>query len=218
MRNKYPEQTLEQILSVSARLFIEKGYDKTSVQDIIEALGMSKGAVYHHFKSKEAILEAVMERRSAQAASLLTRLTQTTEAPNAREKLAKILEVLISDPETHSLDSVLIAQIKNPQFVVTGITDSVNKDAPAIARLLVEGTADGSITTDFPTECSEIFMLLMNIWLNPVLFARDFAATETRLRTLQQTMRLLGADIVSDQVLQKAAHRYSEMGRFQQKG
>ena len=56
-RNKYPEETQRKILDVSFRLFTEKGYDHTTIQDIVDALGMSKGAVYHHFKSKEDILD-----------------------------------------------------------------------------------------------------------------------------------------------------------------
>ena len=57
-RNKYPEVTVERILDVSQRLFLEKGYDNTTIQDIVDQLGgLSKGAVYHHFKSKEERLK-----------------------------------------------------------------------------------------------------------------------------------------------------------------
>ena len=56
-RNKYPEETVARILDVSLKLFLEKGYENTTIQDIIDALGnLSKGAIYHHFKSKEDIL------------------------------------------------------------------------------------------------------------------------------------------------------------------
>ena len=52
-RNKYPEETVNLILDVSQRLFIEKGYDNTTIQDIIDELGgLTKGAIYHHFSSK----------------------------------------------------------------------------------------------------------------------------------------------------------------------
>ena len=62
-RNKYPEVTVEKILDVSQRLFYEKGYEKTSIQDIVNELGgLSKGAIYHHFKSKEDILCELEER------------------------------------------------------------------------------------------------------------------------------------------------------------
>lgn len=55
-RNKHPEQTVQKILDVSLKLFGEKGYEKTTIQDIVDALGMSKGAIYHHFKSKDDII------------------------------------------------------------------------------------------------------------------------------------------------------------------
>ena len=59
-RNKHPEETVNLILDVAFRLFMEKGYEHTSIQDIIDRLGgLSKGAIYHHFKSKEDILVAV---------------------------------------------------------------------------------------------------------------------------------------------------------------
>ena len=66
-RNKYPEITVEKILDVAQRLFLEKGYDNTTIQDIVNELGgLTKGAIYHHFKSKEDILDAMIERMSRQ--------------------------------------------------------------------------------------------------------------------------------------------------------
>ena len=65
-RNKHPEATVECILDVAQRLFLEKGYDQTTIQDIADGLkGMTKGAVYHHFKSKEEIMSAVGDRMFA---------------------------------------------------------------------------------------------------------------------------------------------------------
>ena len=59
-RNKYPEVTVEKILDAAQRLFLEKGYENTTIQDIVGELGgLTKGAVYHHFKSKEEIMDAV---------------------------------------------------------------------------------------------------------------------------------------------------------------
>ena len=62
-RNKHPEETVNLILDVASRLFMEQGYEHTSIQNIIGCLGgLSKGAIYHHFKSKEDILEAVIDK------------------------------------------------------------------------------------------------------------------------------------------------------------
>ena len=48
-RNKHPEQTVQLILDTASTLFLQKGYDKTTLQDIIDATKLSKGAIYNHF-------------------------------------------------------------------------------------------------------------------------------------------------------------------------
>ena len=61
-RNKYPEETKKKILEVARELVCMKGYDNTTIQDIVDNLGgLTKGVIYHHFKSKQDILEKVME-------------------------------------------------------------------------------------------------------------------------------------------------------------
>ena len=61
--NELHVKTVNQILNVAYRLFMEKGYEHTSIQDILNNLGgLSKGAIYHHFASKEDILVAVIDR------------------------------------------------------------------------------------------------------------------------------------------------------------
>ena len=52
----------DEILDVAERLIRTRGYDGVSVQDVQNELGCSRGAIYHYFRSKEAILEAVIER------------------------------------------------------------------------------------------------------------------------------------------------------------
>jgi len=62
-RKKEPDNTIQQILDVSQKLFLEKGYENTTVQDIVDNLGgLSRGAIYHHFKSKDEIIEAITNR------------------------------------------------------------------------------------------------------------------------------------------------------------
>ena len=57
-RNKHSEETVNLILDTAFSLFMEKGYEHTSIQDLLNNLGgLSKGAIYHHFKSKEEILD-----------------------------------------------------------------------------------------------------------------------------------------------------------------
>ncbi len=79
-RNNNPEQTQERIVDASIKLFIEKGYEQTTIQDILDTLNLSKGGLYHHFKSKEEILEAVKQKRAQYATDMLRDLIENTEA------------------------------------------------------------------------------------------------------------------------------------------
>ncbi|MFP3421281.1 TetR/AcrR family transcriptional regulator [Bacillus sp. SIMBA_154] len=209
---------MQQILDVSTKLFQEKGFEKTSLQDIIYELNMSKGAIYHHFKSKEEILRAVMDRQFRYATQKLEELIAHTEAAHGKEKLQRILEQLVADPQSHSIDGILLDQIKNPQFVVEGMKAGVNQDPLKIKRLILEGIEDGSMTTAFPGEVAEVFMLLVNIWLNPTLFVRDQEDTVQRLHFLQQMMKGLGVDVVSDLFIQKVTAHYAGIGGYDQPG
>lgn len=61
---KSGEESRKKILEVAEKLFLEKGYDDTSISDIVKELGMTKGVIYHHFKSKQNIFETVLEAYS----------------------------------------------------------------------------------------------------------------------------------------------------------
>lgn len=221
-RIKQPEQTLEAILQIASKLFAEQGFEKTSMQHIIDELGMSKGAIYHHFKSKEEILSVVMERQFNKTTQYMEQLIAQTAAGtldeqyNAKERLVFILDHLLASEDVHAMNEVFSTQIKNPQFVVTGIQRGVGVDAPVIASIIAQGNKDGSITTDYPLQCAEIFLLLVNIWINPMLFERNQEDTYNRLKFLQHMMKSLGVDIVTDALIGKIVDRHVEIGGYKQ--
>lgn len=206
-RNKHPEQTLEKIVVTAARLFVEKGYEQTSVQDILDATGLSKGGLYHHFKSKEQILDAVMQRRIQYVNKRFQELIRNTPDKNAKEKLKKILGQLAADAETHALDQALASQL-DPHFVVNGIQTCVAQDAPIVAGLIREGNHDGSLHVQQPELCAEVFLMLLNYWANPVLFHRNSEETEVRLRYLQSVMIQLGLDLIDDSLIADLIQAY----------
>ena len=162
-RNKYPEETVKKILDVSHQLFREKGYDHTTIQDITDALGMSKGAVYHHFKSKEDILDKLTDRyydemgwfRGIRLDSSLTGL----------EKVRQVLLRLLSDPGKLDLDRLTSSTTMDPKLLTLTLRASVADSGPFLEALIREGIADGSIAVAQPKEFSEAFMILMNLWV-----------------------------------------------------
>ncbi len=90
-RNKYPEETVAKILDAALELFCVQGYEGTSIQDIVDRLdGMTKGAVYHHFKSKEEIFNAAFDRATAPIAEH-RRATLGAGNMTGAQKLKRIL-------------------------------------------------------------------------------------------------------------------------------
>ena len=59
---KSADERKGEILDVAEQLFAEKGFDNASTNDIIKKIGIARGTLYHHFKSKEEILDAIVER------------------------------------------------------------------------------------------------------------------------------------------------------------
>ena len=112
-RNKYPQRTVEKILEVSLALFNEKGYEKTTIQDIVNALGMSKGAIYHHFKSKDEIIEALSEHcyhGDAQMELLFNASDKT-----GIEKLRAIIYRQIQNEEKKQIDTISIKSLEESE-------------------------------------------------------------------------------------------------------
>lgn len=202
-RNKYPERTKEKILDVSFRLFAEKGYDKTSIQDIVNALGMSKGAIYHHFASKEEILEAIGER------SFLSRQSDVITDPNMNglEKLKAYIRNEFSNYEKQTIDRFAKNIIRIPQFTSMLLENTLTKNALMFEELMNEGIQDGSIQVTNPKLVSELFMLMSNIWVNPLLW--DYHPEEflARVTMIKDVLDNLGFPII-DQELKDSILQY----------
>lgn len=204
MPKKYNSQaTIETILTVSARLFLEKGFDKTSIQDIAEAAGISKGAIYHHFKSKDEIISAVTDSQTQTTKSMLENWLSETEALTGKERLIAVLEKNLDCQDAHYLDEVMSVRMKSAEFVLSYMQTCVNQDAALISNTIRQGVADGSLVTDFPDECAEVFLLLMNVWCDPAVFRCDTRKLSLRLRFLQHLMNSIGIDVLSDTLLEK---------------
>ena len=115
-RNKYPEETEKLILDVSTKLFMEKGYENTSLQDIINNLGgLTKGAIYHHFKSKEEIYNAVIYRMTADTDDDIFKIIEKKDM-NGREKLKYILLYSITAAEQKNYSLISPDYSKNPKM------------------------------------------------------------------------------------------------------
>lgn len=213
-RNKHPEETINLILDVAYRLFMEKGYEHASIQDIISHLGgLSKGAIYHHFKSKEDILIAVTDRMTAESNRLLGRIRDCT-GMTGREKLKAIFKESINRPVQDEIFAAAPNFHNNPKLMVSLLNDTIKEAAPIYIKPIIEqGIADGSIQTDYPEQLAELILLVANVWMNPMVFEDTGEESYGKVRVFQQMMRGFGLDIIDEEMsgrLQELTTIYQE--------
>lgn len=203
-RNKYPEETVNLILDVAFRLFMEKGYEHTSIQDIIDYLGgLSKGAIYHHFKSKEDILYAVMGRMTAESNLRLKEICDRTDL-NGKEKLKTLFRLSLDRPVMEDVFTVSPNVYNNPRFLSSFLHEAVEESAPDyILPIIRQGIADGSITTEYPEQLAQLISLLANIWINPIIFEDSREETYRKFVIFDQVLKGLGLNIVDQEMLER---------------
>jgi len=88
-------ETRRQIVEVADRLFYERGFEATSFADIAQAVGLSRGNFYYHFRTKDEILGAVIDRRMATTRAMLEAWEEETPAP--AERIRRFLRMLIAN-------------------------------------------------------------------------------------------------------------------------
>lgn len=200
-RNKHPEETVNLILETATRLFMEKGYEHTSIQDIINNLGgLSKGAIYHHFKSKEDILVAVTDKMTEESNRMLEKIRDCTGL-TGKEKLRTIFKESINRADMDDLFTVAPDLSNNPRLLFSTFRDTVDNVAPDyILPIIEQGISDGSIQTDYPAELAELIILAANIWTNPMIFNNTMEEYYRKLMVFKQMMEGFGLDIVDDEL------------------
>ena len=195
----------DEFLDVAQRLLETKGYEQVSIQDVLREVGTSKGAFYHYFSSKQALLEAVVQRVAEAIATTLTPVADDPDLPaldklrhffaalamwkaERRDLLVSLLQVWCSD------DNALLRQKLRP-----GIADRI---APLLADIIGQGVQEGVFTVAYPDQMGRVVVSLIQD-LNDRLAELVLAAEpgQRMLRTAEHTVaaytdaleRMLGA-------------------------
>ena len=158
---KHPEIRREELLGIAARLFGQAGYDATSIDDIIRVAGLSKGAFYHYFPSKDALLEALASRAAEQALrhlgrvfsdpgmTAIQRLNAFLERGRRRDQGEPNVAIFsaIFRPENLPLYHRLHAAVTRVMI-------------PPLTRIIEQGVQEGSMRSEYPPTTAEIVLAL----------------------------------------------------------
>lgn len=161
----------EEILKAALRLFVEKGYTNTSMDDVAEAVGLTKGGLYHHIEKKEDLLRQIHDQ-------LLT--AYMIRVPGAVDGIEDPIEKLAAWVRAHT--AIVIDYIHHIKVFYTELDQlspeslkELNErrdNAPRILREILEsGIAAGKIHPDIdPNICSYLILGMLNwiyIWYRP---------------------------------------------------
>lgn len=205
-RNKYPEKTVEQILEAATKLFIEKGYEQTTILDIVgEMDGLTRGAFYHHFKSKEEVFDALIAQTNESNNAFYQSIKNNATLTGA-QKLKEIVGLSIGSKASDEALKASPSLLDNPKFLATQMKQLIEVVAPEyIAPIILEGISDGSITNTTPNELAELIAIFINVWLNPAVYGSDKQSALAKCKMINELVSHYGFTLFDDETIAKLA-------------
>lgn len=199
-RNKYPEETVQKILDAALKLFLDKGYEQTTILDIVDNLGgLTRGAFYHHFKSKEEVLDALGDRLFYDN-NPFEKVKQRSDL-NGLEKLKYILIDSLEITDRRKINNMAVSALQSPAFLKKLIDDNRDVLAPQFCEIVEEGVKDGSIKTGHPKLLSELIVLMTNFWTVPTIFSSSTEESVEKLIFIKEITDLIGLPLLNDDIL-----------------
>jgi len=151
-------------LDVAQRLVQAKGYEAMSIQDVLDELEASKGAFYHYFDSKQALLEAVVERFADVAIAELAPVLNDPKLPALRKlerffagiarRKAEQKELMLAIIEIWNSDGNAIVREKLRRL-------TVSRMVPLLSAVIKQGIDEGVFRVASPDETATVFVSLM---------------------------------------------------------
>ena len=191
------------ILDQAAILINSVGYDQMSIQELISRLGISRGALYHYFDSKQAILEALIDRMGSQALAILLPVINDPDL-TALEKFHRYVNASIAfkSGQQELIKDVLQVWYSEDNLRVRHKLQAATLDSTAphiLEPIIRQGVAERVFDTRYPTEAARI---VAGIWLgladSLIMIADDGESLIERARILVEATtdsveRILGA-------------------------
>lgn len=147
-----------EILDVAEELFVTKGYDKTSTNDILERVDIARGTLYYHFKSKEDILNAIIERINLSLIAKAKAIAKDTSI-SIPDRIVMTIAGLNVDTE---IGHEIIDEVHKPQNALMHQkmqNDLVGKIVPILTGLVIEGNEQKIFNVKYPKETVEMLIL-----------------------------------------------------------
>lgn len=147
----------EEILAAALQLMHAKGYEAMTIEDLLQRLQMSKGALYHYFRSKRALLEGVVEHIGESAMPQLTKIVDDPDR-GALEKLHAYFDASSTWKSEHVTSVTTLIKLwhdENNALLRQKMTQgSMRTTAPILEAIIRQGCEEGVFDTEFPHEAA----------------------------------------------------------------
>jgi TetR/AcrR family transcriptional repressor of nem operon len=162
---KEQEHTVKrnEILDAAQQLVTSKGYEQMTIQDILDTLHISKGALYHYFSSKLALLEALVARMQDEIEQLLLPLIHDPNKP-ALSKLQCFFSILMQWKTAQKPFLLALTRVwyTDDNALVRQKVRAVmlQRLAPLLTEIIQQGIQEGTLTTAYPDEAGVVVLSL----------------------------------------------------------
>ncbi|WP_439019583.1 TetR/AcrR family transcriptional regulator [Bacillus thuringiensis] len=164
------EERRKEILETAERLFITKGYTKTTVNDILKEIGIAKGTFYHYFKSKEEVMDEIIMRIIKEDVAKAKVIVSNPNIP-VLEKLFRVL--MEQSPKSGDVKDKMIEQFHQPnnaEMHQKSLVQSIIHLSPVLTEVLEQGIAEGIFSTPYPQETIELLLSSAQVIFDEGLF------------------------------------------------
>lgn len=191
------EITKRKIAEASLKMFGTKGYEQTSVADIAKEIQLTKGAVYHHFESKEKILEYVTMMTQQKMINQVAEIVYD-EKEDVDGKVKKIIQYFIeSKQEQILLQNSWVERV--PFALLNTIRISNRELVPYFLKLIMIKQTEIKNQTKYVNEIAEIMVLLFDVWLDPIIFERTSTEIFSRLEFILDMLNRFDIELISEE-------------------
>jgi AcrR family transcriptional regulator len=202
---KDPDERRSELIACAQELFYTKGYESTSVRDIVDEVGVAKGTFYYYFDSKLGVLEAMVDEAISQSVALLHRIVADETLP-VLEKWARAFQMVAAWKAGHKAE--LLAMLHAMQMDENLLlrykvqTRTLQLLSPEFAKIITQGVEEGVFETVFVEESAEITLSIMQglsdpvygILLNPDNYEDPVALARRKITAVETAIeRVLGA-------------------------
>lgn len=167
-QTKSPAERKEELITTAGHLFLENGYDQTSVSDIVKAIGVAQGTFYYYFKSKTDILEAVSEQMVIDMETEIGELSESMDMP-CHTRICTMLNRIFYFRRTREPLIQLLHHESNSALHNKLSQKAIVRLTQIFSNVVKQGISTNEISVTYPEETAELFASMIDYaWHVPV--------------------------------------------------